>query len=575
MDAWLVQRSGDCVNEYPRRSADGSLSDGTDDANPSHLLGSFPCLFPYGEGGLEVRRPIPVSYDAHARWALRYEDKRFRRDHHFMFQVFGVLQKRQVCAAASLQVSKRAFLHHEREIRSLNTMDFDTASAEESAHKVFSNPFMRSFRQNLSSVRAKVMGTDESRIRIRSLIWGMCVKKNPPSIWLTINPADTQDPVAQVLCGEAFDLDHFDAFDLRPSDIAIASDPYGAATFFHVTINAFLRDLLGITGFTHTSPIHRETGILGDVEAYIGTVEAQGRGSLHLHMLLWLKGSVPSSKMKELFLSNEFRQRVKTFISHNIRADLTDVHGADALALPREARVAFSRPVDLRLPNYDADAHRAENHIARTVQMHQCGPACMQMINDRFMCKRRAPFPLADDDWVDEDGNWGPRRTCAYFNNWCPAALQCTRANQDFKLMTNSAETKDVAWYVTHYVAKKQKNSSNTSALLAKTFAFQRSNARNIATLSAIHKKMVTCCANTLSRQQEISAPEAASYLTGLGDRFISHHFESIHWYLVSALLKDTFPELRNDWCVIFWRSVTIPVQQLYLVMQSSARVRQ
>ena len=53
-----------------------------------------------------------------------------------MFQVFGVLQKRQVCAAACLQVSKKAFLRHERQICSLNPADFETASAEESAHKV-------------------------------------------------------------------------------------------------------------------------------------------------------------------------------------------------------------------------------------------------------------------------------------------------------------------------------------------------------------------------------------------------------------------------------------------------------
>ena len=53
------------------------------------------------------------------------------------------------------------------------------------------------------------MGTDESCIRIHALIWGMCMMRGPPSIWLTINPADTQDPIAQVLCRQDIDLDHF------------------------------------------------------------------------------------------------------------------------------------------------------------------------------------------------------------------------------------------------------------------------------------------------------------------------------------------------------------------------------
>ena len=103
--AWVVKCSGDCVNEYPRSDANGSRCDGSSE-NPNHLLGSFPCLFPYGLGGFEVDRPISISYESHARWALRYGDKCFRKDYHFMFQVFRVLQKRQVCAAATLQISR-------------------------------------------------------------------------------------------------------------------------------------------------------------------------------------------------------------------------------------------------------------------------------------------------------------------------------------------------------------------------------------------------------------------------------------------------------------------------------------
>ncbi|KAF8258486.1 hypothetical protein EI94DRAFT_1621851, partial [Lactarius quietus] len=188
-EGWAIKRSSDFVNEYPRRTAE---------------------------------------------------------DHFFMFQVFGVLQKRQL--------------------------------SEERAHKPLSNDTIRSFRHTLSAVRSKVMGTDESRIKIRSLIWGMCMMKNPPSIWLTINPADTQDPIAQVLCGQEIDLDHFAKYDERPSEIAITSDPYASASFFHFIINAILQELLGIKGSKCGQPIQREKGILGTIEAYIGTVEAQGRG---------------------------------------------------------------------------------------------------------------------------------------------------------------------------------------------------------------------------------------------------------------------------------------------------------
>ena len=60
-----------------------------------------------------------------------------------------------------------------------------------------------------------------------------------------------QDPIAQVLCGQEIDLDNFTRMDDRPSDVAIASDPYAAASFFHLMVNAILQQLLGIKGYKH------------------------------------------------------------------------------------------------------------------------------------------------------------------------------------------------------------------------------------------------------------------------------------------------------------------------------------
>ena len=542
---FAVKRGGIFVNEYPRRNTDGSLSDGLGE-NPNHLLGSFPCLFPYGLGGFEVPRSTKVSYEAHSRWALRYADRRFCKDFHFVFQVFGVLQKRQLCAAAVLQVSKPMFARYENELRCLQPSDFENAATEEHAHKPFSNPTMKALRRDLTTIRAKVMGTDESRIKIRSLIWGMCVKKGPPSIWLTVNPADTQDPIAQVFCGHDVDLDNFNALEHELSDTSVTSDPYASASFFHFMINALLVALLGIK-VSVNKKIERETGILGIVNGYIGTVEAQGRGTLHLHMLLWLKGSPSSEQMKENLSKTHFRERVRDFISANIRADVDGVHGTSVLAIPRLKRVAFSRPLDPRQANYEQLRYENEKALARTVQVHQCGNGCLRYNKGRAVCKRKAPFQLSECDWVDEEGNWGPKRTYGFLNNWNPEVLQSFRSNHDIKFLSNGTGTKNIAWYITHYVAKKQHASSNTSALLAKTLAFHQADEKRSRNVVAMNKKLIQRCANTLSREQEVSAPEAASYLMGWGDRYVSNHFETVQIFPVLKLLKQTFPELNYD----------------------------
>lgn len=277
IEGWAVRRSSEFVNEYPRLDEDGNRFPGTTE-NPNHLLGSFLCLFPYGVGGFEVSRDCKVSYEMHARWALRYEDRRFRTDLHFVFQIFGVIQKHCMCASAALQISKQSFLRFESAIRNLDSAAFDKAAKQEHARESFTDPTMKSLRDTITTVRTKVEGTDEARVRIRSLIWGMCIKKNPPSLWLTINPADTQNPIARMFAGEDIDLDHFCALDHHPIAGAVAGDPFASALFFHTIINAVIRCLLGIHGYERNQTLYREKGIFGSVSAFIGTVKHRDEG---------------------------------------------------------------------------------------------------------------------------------------------------------------------------------------------------------------------------------------------------------------------------------------------------------
>ena len=251
--------------------------------------------------------------------------------------------------------------------------------------------------------------------------------------------------------------------------------------------------------------------------------------------------------MKVQLSSAEFREKVKAFIKQNIHAHIPNFDGSSVLTIPQQPRVAFSRPIDPRLANYEENRQNAETKIARTVQVHKCGQACMKITPRGFVCKRHAPFPLAEEAWIDENGNWGPKRTYGYFNNWNLSILQAFRSNHDIKLITNGLQTNHIAWYITHYVAKKQKHSSNTSALLAKTFAFHHADPNCSTNLSAINKKLIQQCTNSLTREQELSSAQVISYIMGWGDRFISHHFEAIYWYLVIDLLKKTFPVLDEN----------------------------
>jgi hypothetical protein len=393
----------------------------------------------------------------------------------------------------------------------------------------------------------KVQGSDESRISIRGKIWGTNLLHNPPSLWVTINPADTQDPIAQVLAGVDIDLDHFCNMagpDSTERATNMASDPYASAKFFHFMIGTILETLFGITK-RRDGRFDRKEGIFGFVKSYIGVVEAQGRGSLHLHLLLWLGGAPTASELRLALTTSSFREKVKDYIRETIRADLDERQTAEVLEMPKVEAVSYSRPPDPRRNDAHAE-NQAEQLMARTTQYHQCSYAnCLKVIKGRTRCKRRAPFPLAQRDWVDEEGNWGPKRFCAFLNNWNPPLMRTLRANHDTKLIMSGGETNVLTWYITNYASKKQNRSSNVSALLAKRVAFHAVEERGRTDLTNLNKRLIQRCANTLARDREFSGPEIISYLMGWGDRYESHHYIGISVDAIIRALKERFPGLR------------------------------
>ena len=105
---------------------------------------------------------------------------------------------------------------------------------------------------------------------------------NPPSLWITINPCDLHDPIAQVFAGEDINLDDLQE-KAGPSKEQCAEnmalDPYAASKFFHFLIRTILTTLFGVEPTTQR--VHSRMGIFGEVTGYFGLVESQGRGTFH------------------------------------------------------------------------------------------------------------------------------------------------------------------------------------------------------------------------------------------------------------------------------------------------------
>ena len=123
--------------------------------------------------------------------------------------------------------------------------------------------------------------------------------------------------------------------------------------------------------------------------------------------------------------------------------------------MPKINTISYSRPLDPCRSDVHTTAITKQT-IAQATQLHQCSYAnCLRSIKGQMVCKQQVPFPLAPDDWVDSNGNWGPRQLCGFLNNWNPPLLMTLRANHNAKLIMSGRETNVLTWYIMNYTSKK------------------------------------------------------------------------------------------------------------------------
>lgn len=547
---YAVRHSRNAVSDFGQSrgaEAGGSAEGGVRRRNP--MVAAFPCLFPYGRGGMEMKRKVPVSFSQHVRWALQYYDRRFATHHSFPFVAFGIQQKREALGSVKAHMARRDFERDGALLSSITVADLKQAEAEEAAGRQVSSMAVKVLRRHLRAVGGRVMGSDHSRSVYRPQMWGTTVLKGPAALWMTVNPNDLDDPIAQILAGEDIKMDAFDAKlgpDRETRSRNIAMNPYAAAKFFNFIITALLETLMNIK--ITRDKVRRGMGILGEVEAYFGVVEAQGRGTLHLHMIIWLRHAPTSNEMNQLLKDSEFREKLKTYVKTHIRAHLDGFTAEGIKAIPKERELAYSRPPNPLSETYDADANERERAMVRSQQVHTCTKRTCLRIDaktQKHVCKRRAPFPLSEDDVVKANGQVLPRRTYGYLNSWNPTISVCIRCNNDLKFLSSGRDTRHVVWYCTCYATKKQASSHNQSALAGKGLRFHQKKVSYLDDIREQNKMLLFRCLQALNREMEYSAPQVISHMMGWGDSFASHKYSPIYWSSFEAAIVKSFPQLK------------------------------
>ncbi len=543
---YLVQHSRSPASDCPPRLGDENY--GTEE---NFWEKAYPVLFPYGEGGIERDRPVKLSLMQHTRWLFSYHDRRFRTHPTCLFAICNIQQRRQALSSAKIQMARKDFDQDSRLFSSITVDQLRHAADEEQQKLPRSNPVIRRFRSRVNGTASRVIGSDSARFKLRSQIWSTSICFGPASAWMTWNPDPEHNPVAQVFVGNDIDLDHFVAA-AGPSIThrlqSIASGGYRSAQYFDFIIRTVLETLFAIR--VSRNRVYSKKGVFGKVQAYFGGVESQGRGTLHLHLLMWLKES-PSAEEWETCLANEeFREKLRRFIKANCRAYHRGLATDQIIkATPSDPDVAFCRPPDPSSSTYWEEIDELEKRVVRTKQLHTCSEnTCLNMNrHGKTLCKRHAPWPLSIDDVVKPSGEWAPKRSIGNINNYNPAIIVSLRCNNNHKVLTNAPETSGLSFYFAGYCVKKQGRSYNLSALLASGMAYHQDHNPYTADLRQSQRLLLFRAANILNKQQELPSPMAGRFLSGRTETVKSHCYPSLHWASFHNALIKQYPDLERS----------------------------
>ncbi|KAG1851160.1 hypothetical protein F4604DRAFT_1512129, partial [Suillus subluteus] len=296
-----------------------------------------------------------------------------------------------------------------------------------------------------------------------------------------------------------------------------------------------------ILGYDKTNGIVTE-GILGNVKAYYGCVESQGRGMLHCHMMIWLEGGHDPNEIKQHIVEandSGFHDCLLAFLDNTISNKIPPDPDVE-ITVPLMAHHPCSvRGVPPNLDDSDLGNRLAcqkdLHHLVKACQVHKHNLTC-------FKYWKGPPHPQECRFDLDESHHCAKSyldketgEICLHcldgmVNNFNTSMLEAVRCNMDIKFIGSGASAKAILYYITNYITKSQLKVHVAYAALnlAQQKLSEFDPADDELTIRA--KELIRKSAHAMISYQELSSQQVVAYLMDFGDHYTSHKYANIFW---------------------------------------------
>jgi len=269
---------------------------------------SRPTLYPYGIGSQKGKRLIPVPFNEDIQHRL-VSCTLHSRDFLFQFAVYDGILKSQVFSSIYYKVKNLDAVSEER-LASITPEDIEMVIQDRNKGNFNDNAGF--LNRNLNVIGGKAPFCQLSKSTNRNELKSMIIFHGSANLYITISPDDTSHPLSYKFCLEdpnSFSFSSKELDDKQFRALQTSTNPVGISLFFTSLINIILNNLFGWKN-------DGRQGIFGAIAGYYGMVETQMRGTLHIHLLLWLQGSpCPLDLYEELKKNEKLKREMLSYIS--------------------------------------------------------------------------------------------------------------------------------------------------------------------------------------------------------------------------------------------------------------------
>lgn len=534
--------------------------------NPYLMSWLFPHLDPWGVGGFHhPRRKRHLSMDEQLSHLLQMDGGRFERDPEFAFVFYNIRQKKLVSHNVRFRVPHARY---RQIVKDLLEVDVDRLMVLRSTFKddpmyhpsTDQEKALVRLLANVSMVGSNIPGSAAYKVSLRNEIRAVINYRGAPTLFVTLNPSDVDHPLVRLNAGHDIDLEDItrgEDLDKWGRMLLAAKNPSACALFFHSMITGFISIVLrASTG---------SRGLFGNCTSYYGSVEANGRGTLHCHMLIWLGGH-PSPQLlrSRMETSPEYKDRTFRWLESIIKCELLgtqhEVVETDG-PIPRPKRsieTGDPHPGTIPAPllkdmvspaQFRSDFEGFVNSLVKEYNWHVHTSSCWKHLGrrqerDDHNCRMGIDgHTLARTTLDSETASILMKRLhprIASFNDVVIFLLKC---NMDIKFIGSGEAAKAYLYYITDYITKP--SLPVHIGLAALSYAIKQTSVR-FPTFTGkepegsidLHRGAMIITVNSMMGHQEISHQQVMSYLVGGGDHYTPDTFQTLHWGAFKALAR-------------------------------------